>query len=168
MRADYLECAKIINTHGVDGAVKLECWCDSPEVLCSLERMYIKRGGETVALKVLRASVFKQFVLARFEGIGDIDAAEALRGQILFAAREDIAIGEGDHFIADLLGLPLIHADSGEKLGVLTNVINAGASDIYVIQTDRGEKMMPAVAEFVDRIDLDAGIFVRPIEGMLD
>ena len=60
----------------------------------------------------------------------------------------------------------MIDADSGEEYGKITDVINAGASDIYVIATPAGEAMMPAVAEFVKEIDLQRGIFVKPIEGM--
>ena len=64
------------------------------------------------------------------------------------------------------IGLSVIHADTGEELGKLADVINAGASDIYVIDTPYGQRMMPAVDEFVVRIDLESGIYVRPIEGM--
>ena len=47
MKKEYLECGKIINTHGIAGAVKLDPWCDSPEVLANLKRVFIKKG-ETV------------------------------------------------------------------------------------------------------------------------
>ncbi|MBQ9079823.1 MAG: 16S rRNA processing protein RimM [Clostridia bacterium] len=166
MRAAYLECGKIINTHGIDGAVKLESWCDSPEVLASLERVYFKNGGDYEEREVLRASVFKQFVIAKIQGIGDIDAAQSQVGRVIYATREDFELEEGDYFIADLVGLDIIDADSGKVLGKLREVINRGASDIYIIDTPDGERMMPAVGEFVDRVDLEHGIYVRPIEGM--
>ncbi len=166
MQAAYLECGKIINTHGIDGAVKLESWCDSPDILADLERVFIKEGNTYKQYDVLRASVFKQFVIAKLDGVKDIDAAQALVGTVIYAAREDFELGEGDYFIADLIGLDIIDADSGKVLGKLREVINRGASDIYVIDTPDGERMMPAVEEFVDRIELDSGIYVRPIEGM--
>ena len=166
MQAAYLECGKIINTHGIDGAVKLESWCDSPDILADLERVFIKEGNTYTQYDVLRASVFKQFVIAKLDGVKDIDAAQALVGTVIYAAREDFELGEGDYFIADLIGLDIIDADSGKVLGKLREVMNRGASDIYVIDTPDGERMMPAVEEFVDRVDLDSGIYVRPIEGM--
>lgn len=166
MRQRYLECGKIINTHGIDGAVKLECWCDSPEVLAGLKKVYFLHGDDYKASKVLRASVFKNFVIAKIDGIADIDAAQALVGTVIYADRRNIALEEGDHFIADLLGLDIIHVDTDQKLGTLREVINRGASDIYVIDTPDGERMMPAVAEFVIKIDIDKAIYVRPIEGM--
>lgn len=166
MRQKYLECGKIINTHGIDGAVKLECWCDSPEVLADLESVYFKSGDNYEPRRVLRGSVFKNFVIAKIEGISDIDMAQSQVGRVIYADRDDFELEEGDHFIADLIGLDVIHADSGEKLGKLREVINRGASDIYVIDTPDGERMMPAVDEFVIEIDIDKAIYVRPIEGM--
>ena len=164
----YLECGKIINTHGVRGAVKLESWCNSPEELAALSRLYICRKEKMECLNVNRASVFKQFVIAEIEEICDIETAEALKNTVLYADREDFVLEEGDVFIADLIGLPVIDAESGKEYGKLTDVINRGASDIYVINTSAGERMMPAVEEFVKRVDVENGIFISPIEGMFD
>lgn len=166
-RQPYLECGKIINTHGVRGTLKLESWCDTPAILAGLPRIWRKKGEEFLPLNVRRTSVFKQFVLVDVEGIEDLDSAMTLKGTVVYAAREDLDPGEG-FFIADLIGLPVKKAESGEIYGILTDVINRGAQDIYVIDTPNGERMMPAVDEFVRRIDLDEGIFVSPIPGMLD
>ena len=162
----HLECGKIINTHGVNGVVKAESWCDSPDILASLEKVFILENGKLKKYKISGASVFKRFVLLELVGVMTLEEAEKLRDKVLYLSREDIELEEGDVFIADLIGLPLIDADSGEEYGKITDVINAGASDIYVIATPAGEAMMPAVAEFVKEIDLQRGIFVKPIEGM--
>ena len=167
-KKNYLECAIIINTHGVMGAVKLESLCDSPEVLASLERVFVLEGGKYREIKILHASVFKQFVLATLEGVSDMDTAAAMKGTTLYAARDDFELEEGEYFIADLYGLNVIDADNGSIYGKIKDVINRGASDIYVVDTPNGERMIPVVDEFVDRVDVNEGVFVRPIEGMLD
>ena len=164
----FLECGKIINTHGVKGAVKAESWCDSPYVLADLEKIYTEENGKAKKYKVLKASVFKQFVLFELEGVCGMDAALAMKNKIIYASRDDIELEEGDFFIADLIGLPVIDADSGREYGKLTDVINTGASDIYEIDTENGQKMMPAVAVFVKEIDIEKGIFVSVIPGMFD
>lgn len=163
----YLECAIIINTHGVRGDVKLESLCDSPSVLAGLKRVYLCECGVYKEIKVLHASVFKSFVLASLEGIDDIDKAMTYKGKTLYAAREDFKLKKGDFFIADLIGLPVIDNTSGKKYGDVVDVINRGASDIYVVKTEQGERMMPAVKEFVKKIDLEEGIFVEVIPGLL-
>jgi 16S rRNA processing protein RimM len=167
-KTDFLECGKIVNTHGVRGGLKLESWCNTPADLASLKRVLLKAGSEYVCHKVKRASVFKQFVLFELEGIGDIDMANALRGRVVYADRDDISIDEGDFFIADIIGLPVIDLASGEKIGELCDVLNLGASDLYEIKTEGGKKLIPAVDEFIKEIDLERGIFVSLIEGMLD
>ena len=167
-KANFLECGKIINTHGVKGTVKAESWCDSPYILAELERVYTDEGGRAKEYKVINSSVFKQFVLLELEGVCGMDAALAMKNKVIYASRDDIELEEGDFFIADLIGLSVIDAHNGREYGKITDVINTGASDIYVIKTPAGEAMMPAVDEFVKEIDLDKGVFVTPIEGMFD
>lgn len=162
----YLECGKIVNTHGVKGAVKLESWCNSPYDLAELDRLFIEKDGGVKELKVKHASVFKQFVIAEIVGIDDFDTALAMKNTVVYAAREDFRLDEGDYFIADVIGLPVIDANSGEKYGTLKDIINRGASDIYVVDTPYGERMMPAVDEFVKEVNIEKGIFITPIEGM--
>ena len=74
----YLECGKIINTHGVRGALKIESWCDSPEVLCDLRTLYYKKKDEFVELEVTKASVHKGCALVYFYGIDSMEAAQLL------------------------------------------------------------------------------------------
>ena len=164
----YLECAMIVNTHGVKGAVKLENRCDTPRVLASLKRMFVKRNGEYVSLKVLHSSVQKSMVLTVFEGIDTLEEAIALRGTVLYAAREDFRLRRGDFFIADILGLPVYDDDTGELIGKLSNVTSPGAHQVYTIECEDGSFMLPNVPEFVRRISLDddEGIYVHLIEGM--
>lgn len=164
----YLECGKIVNTHGIRGGLKLESWCDTPDDLASLKKVFLKKGAEYTPYKVKRASVFKQFVLLELEGINDIDVANTLRGRVVFADREDISIDEDAFFIADIIGLPVIDLASGEKIGELTDVLNLGASDLYEIKTEKGKALIPAVPEFIKEVDVERGIFVSLIEGMLD
>ena len=164
----YIECGKIVNTHGCHGGVKLESWCNTPDDLAEMDTLYIKHGENFDALKVTKASVFKQFVVATLKGIDDMDSALALKGNVVYARRDAFELEEGEYFIADLYGLDVIDADNGRVYGKLKDVVNRGASDIYVIDTPNGERMIPVVDEFVDRVDVNKGVFVRPIEGMLD
>ena len=164
----YIECAKIINTHGCHGGLKLESWCNTPEDLADLKVVFIKDGDNFRRLKVKSSSVFKQFVLIELEGITTMDDAMLLKNTVLYANRADFDLEDGEFFIVDLIGLDVIDADTNKKYGVLKEIINRGASDIYVVTTEKGEVMIPAVDEFIIETSVDSGIFVRPIEGMFD
>ncbi len=167
MRLKYLECGKIINTHGIAGEVKVESYCDTPRILSNLKIVFYKKGDDLCGLKNLGAYVHKGFVIMKLEGITDIDTASSYKGRILYADREEFTLKEGSFFLADLIGLDVIDNKSGEVYGKVTDVINRGASDIYVVETPQGEKMVPAVEEFIKKVDIDRGIFVEPIEGLL-
>ncbi|MBO5937960.1 MAG: 16S rRNA processing protein RimM [Clostridia bacterium] len=164
----YIECGKIVNTHGCFGALKLESWCNTPKELAALRRLYLKNGATYTEYKVTKASVFKQFVIVTFDSVTDMDLALAMKGKLLYAKREDFHLEKGEYFVADLIGLSVIDADTGKVYGKVSETINRGASDIYVVKTEDGERMIPAVPEFIDRIEIEHGIFVRPIAGMLD
>lgn len=164
----YLECGKIINTHGVRGVVKVESYCDTPRVLAELPAVYRKKAGEFIKYDVIHASLQKQFVLLTLNGLDTLEKAIEAKNEIIYADRDDFSLSDGGYFIVDLIGLPLVDPDSGEKYGVLIDVINSGASDIYVVKTENGEAMIPAVPEFIKNIDLDNAIYIKPIPGMFD
>ncbi len=168
MKQAYLECGRIINTHGFRGTVKLESWCDSPQVLAELEQLWFLEGGVYHARRVLRASIFRQFVLMDLEGVESEEAANRLRNTVVYAAREELPLEEGDHFIVDMIGLPVRDADSGEMIGTLRDVNTNGAVDLYIVHTESGDYMVPAVPAFVERIDTEDAVYIRPIPGLLD
>ena len=169
MKQAYLECGKIINTHGFRGAVKLENRTDAPEILAGLPRIYFcESDGTFRPCRVLHASVQKQFVIATLEGIDSEEKADRLRETLIYASREDIPVEEGSHFIVDLIGLPVKDADTGALLGTVKNIDTRGVRDLYIVQNERGEFMVPAVEAFVVRVDPDDAVYMRPIPGLLD
>ncbi len=164
----YLECGKIINTHGVRGACKIESWCDTPEVLCGIKTLYYKKKDEYLSLEVTKASVHKGCALVYFYGIDSIEAAELLKNRVVYADREDIPIDDDRVFIADIIGLPVFDERNGKRLGVLSELIESPASDLFSVKTADGrDVLVPAVEEFIGHID-DGGVFLRPIPGMFE
>lgn len=167
-KEQYLECGKIINTHGVRGACKIESWCDSPEVICSLKKIYYKKKNEFLELEITKASVHKGCALVYFYGIDSIEAAQLLKNRVVYADREDIPLDDDRVFIADIIGLPVYDERTGERLGVLSDLIESPASDLFCVETDSGgEVLVPAVEEFIGHIDGE-GVYLLPIPGMFD
>ncbi len=165
----YLECGKAVSTHGVRGTLRLECYCNDTETLAKLRRMYKKApSGEFIPMKVRAASVQKNMVLVTFENITTLDEAILYKGTVFYADRDDISRDKGDVFIADMIGLDVVDEESGEKYGVLKDVISPAGRDIYVVDdVNGGEFMIPSVAEFIRNIDVEGGkILVHLIEGM--
>ena len=103
----FLECGRIVSTHGVRGEVKAEVWMDSPQEMTALKTLYLE-GGKT-PLPVQGARVQKNMVLLKLAGVETPEAGSLLRQKVLYARREDIPLKKGQYFLQDLIGLSLIH-----------------------------------------------------------
>ena len=157
----YLECGKIVNTHGIRGEVKIVPWADSPEFLCDLPALYI----DGKAVKLRSARVHKGNVIALLEGIDDVNAAMLLKEKVVSMSRDDVELPEGSFYIADIIGLRVVDQD-GNELGVLDDILSPSLQQVYVIKGQR-EIMIPAVPEFILETNVAGGyIKVRLIEGM--
>lgn len=169
MRQEFLECGQIMRAHGISGAMVVNHFCDSYEVFEALDTVYLKNGSAYNAYKVKKVAPYKTNLLLTLEGISTPEEVTSVRLSYLYAKREDIAKGEDDYFIVDLIGLDVVDADTNEKYGTLSDVINQGAQDIYVVKREgKADAYIPCVPEFVKEIKLDEAIYITPIEGMLD
>ena len=168
MDKKYIECGKIINTHGCKGALKVEPWCNTPKDFSSLKKLFIQNKNTFIEYTVTKSSIFKQFIVLELEEVSDMDVALNLKNAVLYALREDFTLKENEFFLADLIGIDVIDAENGTVYGKVKDIINRGASDIYVIDTPNGEKMIPAVKEFIISIDINKGVFVHVIDGLLN
>ena len=168
MKKQYLEGGKICTAHGVKGLVKAEHYCDSPAVLAAVGRVFFPgREGAYTERKVLSSSVMGNFVLLGIEGIGSREEAIAYRGRTIFLHRDDIPLGTG-MLIADMIGLPVYHAESGESLGEISDVSDIAGRRIYTVRYCGRDVLIPDVPEFIKEIDEDGGMKVLPIPGFFD
>ena len=164
----YLECGRIVNTHGVRGAVMIESWCDEPEVLCGVRTLYYKKGGELIPLEVTKTSVHKGRVMASLYGVDSIEEASLLKNIVVFADRDELPVGEDRVFVADMIGMTVVDARDGKTLGVLEDYLENPANDLFSVRTPDGrEVLVPAVDEFIDHVD-DERVYLLPIPGMFD
>lgn len=169
MKSAYLEGGRILTSHGVKGLVKVEHLCDSPKVLLSVKRVFLKdRSGTFCEKKVLSCSLMGQFLLMGIEGISSREEAIAYRGRLFYLDREDIPLSEGAMFIADMIGMPVYHAVSGESLGTLSDVNDIAGRRIYYVKYEGREVLIPDVPEFIKEISEEKGIGVLPIPGLFD
>lgn len=163
----YLEIAKIINTHGVRGAVKLDPWCDSPDVLKQVKTLYLQ-DGTAFAVSDIK-TINGGFLVVSLSGIETVEQAARLKNKVLFAKRENIPLAPGAHFICDLIELPVIDAVTGRQYGTLSDVMQNTVQELYAVKTpEGGTVLLPAVPEFIRKIDEEAGIFITPIAGFFD
>ncbi len=166
MKKEYLEAGKIVTTHGIRGEVKIMPYTDTPELLCEFDRLFI--GKDKSELYIERSRVAKNMVIAKIEGVDTVEAAEKYRNKVLFMHRDDLELDEDTYFIQDLIDMEVQDADSGFVYGKITDVLQNGANDVYVIKGDR-EYLVPAIPDVVISTDIDSNIMqIRPLDGLFD
>jgi len=147
--------AAVAGAQGIKGEVRLKLFTDSAASLSRYKKLYV--GG--VELRLLAARDGK-LAVARFEGIADRGAAEALRGSLVEVDRDQMpALEDGEYYYADLIGLPAVDRD-GHAIGSVVAVENFGAGDLLEIEIDGGKRSLipfkPGIADLEDgRITLD-------------
>lgn len=157
----YLEAGRITNTHGIKGEVKIEAWTDDAEFLRQFKVLYI----DNKPVKVTESRVHKGFLLARLEGVDDVNAAMVLKNKTVYFDRSDAKLPNGGFFLADLMGAKVID-EVGSELGVLEDILEMPAGNIYVVKGER-EILIPAVPEFIVDTDIKGAVItVRLIDGM--
>ena len=161
----YLEVGKVTNVHGLMGEVKVQPWADSPEFLCQFKTLYV--DGSHFPMTVQRARVHKNMVIIKFEGPTDVPSALSLRNAILYIDRSDVDLPEGAFFLADIYGLEVQDAASGEVLGRIDDVLTLPANNVYVVRGGARELMIPAAPQFIAETDIEGGrIRVNMMEGL--
>jgi 16S rRNA processing protein RimM len=147
--------AAVAGAHGVKGEVRLKLFSDSVESLSRHKKLYV--GGAERRLLSVRPG---KTPVARFEGVGDRSAAEALRGSLVEVDRAALPpLEEGEYYHADVIGLPC-EDRGGNAVGTVVAVENYGAGDLLEVELDGGKRSLipfkPGIADLVDgRIVLD-------------
>ncbi len=152
---DLLEVGKIINTHGLRGEVKVIPWTDTPDVFEDLEKVYLKNND---ALTISSVKYQKNNLIVKFKELGDINEAEKLKNQVLYAERSALGeLPEGVYYIADLIGLS-VRKETGEEVGKIKDVLQTGANDIYVVARGGAKDLLvPVIPNVVLSVDIDGG-----------
>ncbi len=167
---DFFRVGIISSTHGVRGEVKVFPTTDDVQRFKKLKEVLLDTGKEKLPLEIQGVKFFKQFAILKFKGYDNINDIEKYKGKELWVTRENaVPLEENEYYIADLIGLTVI-SDEDEELGTLTDVLQTGANDVYVVKLKNGkEGLFPAIADCVQSVDIEKGIMVvHVMEGLLD
>lgn len=166
----YLRVGVIANTHGVRGEVKVYPTTEDIKRFDYLKEAVIDTGKEKINVNVTGVKYFKNMVILKFEQYDNMDQVITLKGMDLLVTRENaIPLAEGEHYIVDMIGCKII-TDDGNTLGELTDVMQTGANDVYVVKTTDGkEVLLPAIKECVLEKNIENKVIkVHIMKGLLD
>ena len=162
---EYIVVGKIVNTHGLKGEVKLMPYTDDINRFFDFEYIYIDDASNE-KLYFTNVKIHQNLILATFSGYDDINLVEKYKGKNVKIERKDAAIlPEGSYFIVDLIGCTVFNT-SDDELGNITDVIQTGSNDVYIIKgKNKEEILVAAIKDVVKSIDIEnKKIVIEPQE----
>lgn len=172
LQPDYLLIGEILRPHGVIGELRTRVLTRHPEHLKKLKSVYLAESPEpqkVTEYKVEKVRLHQEYVLFKFEGINDRDAADKLRQLFVMVATENaVPLDEGEVYLYQLIGLN-VQTEDGQLLGQLTEVLETGANDVYIVESPQyGEVLIPATDETILETDIESGLMtVKLPDGLL-
>lgn len=160
----------ITGSFGIKGFVKAKPLTDTPGRFKRLRQVYMGLRPEAVVEdEVKEVEVRERYILLKLRSAGDKTGADKLKGQYIFVDEADIVLPEGGrYFIHDIIGCRVETAD-GRQIGIVKEVYNAPAHDLWEIECGEKSFMIPVVKEFIRSVDRDKRIItVNVIDGLTD
>ena len=166
----YFRVGVIANTHGIRGEVKVYPTTDDINRFKKLKKCILDTGKEYIDLNVESVKFFKNMVILKFKEYNNINDIECYKGKDILVSRDNaVKLEKGEYYIADILGAKVILED-GSEFGVLEDVMQTGANDVYVVKTlDNKEVLLHKIDECVKKLDIENKIVtVHIMKGLLD
>ena len=163
----FIAIGRIARPHGLRGEVAVQVLTDFPGRFDMATVVYLGDALDAEAWQINATRWHKDRVLITFKGCEDRTTAERLRGLLVqIPIEEAMPLPEDEYYPHQLIGLDVKTVD-GEELGRLSEILFTKANDVYVVVGQRGEILLPAIADVIDGVDLDAGqMVVRLMEGL--
>lgn len=132
--------------------------------------MLLDTGNEYKPLEIIGVKFFKNQVILKFREFHDINEVMHYKGKDLLVTREQaVPLAENENFITDLIDME-VYTDERKRLGILTDVLQTGANDVYVVKTEEGKEiLLPAIPSCILRVDVEESkMIVHILEGLLE
>lgn len=167
---DYVIIGRITKPHGVRGAVKVEPITDDPNRFSLLDKVYVgseDKPGDAVDIE--RVQFQNKLLILSLANVTSREAADALRGKYLhIPAAQALDLPDGSVYIYDLIGLKVV-TNKNEFVGTVKDFQEYPANDMFVIENDGREYLIPDVPDIVQDVNIEDGtIIINPIDGLLD
>ncbi len=162
-----LQVGKIVNTHGLNGMVKVYPYTNAPQDFARFKKLYLT-ADLSAPLKVTAVKYHKNLVIVKFEGLNGIDDVLRLKNSLLYAEKDaaDHQLADDEYFIEDLIGLAVL-GDDGSALGRVCAFRESAQQVVLEVADGAHIWYLPFVDAFVETVDFTAGqLHVKLIAGL--
>lgn len=150
-----LTIGKVLKPRGLKGEIKFELYSSDSARFSRLKRLKI----DGIEYAITHLSVEGNMCYCTLDGVCDVDKAESLRGKFITCQRDDLPkLPEGKYYIVDMIGLDVVVG--GEIVGKVTDVLQYGSADVYVVKNGENSLSFPAIANVIKQVDFESGKLV--------
>lgn len=156
---------KVVNVVGLKGELKIYSYTDRNERFEELDQIWLDNEIRTIQ----NVRYQNKVVILKLEGINDRNQAEAQRNKNVYIEETDLQeLPEDTYYVRDLIGMEVLTEEG--KLGMISDVVQNTAQDLYEVKTEEGKKILiPVVKEFVLEVNMnEKTVKVKLPEGLLD
>ncbi|MBE5899114.1 MAG: 16S rRNA processing protein RimM [Lachnospiraceae bacterium] len=163
-----LQVGTIIKTHGIRGEVKVYPLTDDVNRFKKLKEVILEPEKDNIILEIEGVKFFKNLVILKFKGFDNINDIEMHTKKGIYVTRENaVECEEDEYFVADLIGLDVV-TDENEEFGKVKDVIHTGANDVYVIDYNDKEVLVPAIKQCIKDISIkDNKMTIHLMKGLI-
>lgn len=160
---------EIVTTHGLNGWFKLNCFNLSTTAIASGVDVVLQKADDLSAHRIEAARRHRSQMLIKLAGVDSIDAAAALVGSVLCLLETELeSLPPGQYYHYQVIGFEVVTV-AGESVGEIISTLDTAAGELYVVQDGGREHLIPAVKEFIERVDFSARrMIINPPDGLLD
>lgn len=168
-KQELISIGVVVGTFGNKGELKVKILSDFPELLDLAPNVFIELKTEVVPIEIERIRPHKKFLLVKVKNSNSITNGLQFKGGFISIEKKyRPELEAGEYYHDELIGLE-VKTESGRNFGIVKDIHRYGTNEILIISNSGKEHMVPAVDEFVVKVDIESGyLIIRPIKGLLE
>lgn len=167
---EYFAVGYVLKPQGIKGELKIEPLTDDMRRFDALDAILLKQGNLYTSIEIEKVRYMGNHVVLKLEGYDNRSSAEKLRDQYLWIPRNMARkLPEDTYFISDIIGCT-VYTHMDKVLGSVIDVIYTGSNDVYVVDSEYGEILIPALKKVVREVDIKNRLIkidTTEIEGLI-
>jgi 16S rRNA processing protein RimM len=160
---------EIVTTHGLHGWLKLNLFNLNTTALSGGVEVILEKAGARSIRRLEASRLQGHRFLIKLNDVDSIEQAMQFVGSTLLVGEKDLeSLAPGQYYHYQVIGFE-VFAATGERLGTISSTLSTPAGELYVVQGTDKEHLIPAVKEFIDKVDFSTRkMIINPPEGLLD
>ncbi len=166
---DLILIGQVVRPHGLTGLLRIISYAESKETFLRAGSVFLDKGEELVEREVVSIRAHRSVYLLKLSGLRSVDEAQVFTGAGILIRKDSMVRSDEDEFFwYELIGLD-VYLITGQYLGVLKGIFPTGSNDVYVVENEGREFLIPGIHHVVKEINIaQKRMVVSPMRDLLD